>query len=156
MSDKDKKDAGSSKGTAKKGKKKLLIIIVAAVALLAAGGGAFVMLGTGSKTSAAATQAAAIAKPGKIVTLDALTVNLAGGHYLKFELALQCTSVTASEAPDTNKEIDIVISEFADRNMADLSSEAGRKAVKADLVKKLNAEYPNQFMDVYFTQFVMQ
>jgi flagellar FliL protein len=150
----DKKEADSAKGPAKKGKKKLLIIIViAAVLVVGAGAGAFLMLGTGKKT---ASTAAVVIKPGKIVTLDALTVNLTGGHYLKFQLALQCTTVTASASPDTNEEVDIVISEFADRNMADLSSDAGRDAVKKDLVKKLNAKYPNQFMDVYFTQFVMQ
>jgi len=68
---------------AKKSKKKLLIIIAAAVLLLGGGGAGayFTFLSGPSKPKPP--------EPGKVVPLDAITVNLSEGHFLKLKLALQ-------------------------------------------------------------------
>lgn len=139
----DKDAAGKKAG----GKKKKLIII-AAGALALAGFGGYLMLGTSSSSAPAAP------KPGKVLALDAITMNLADGHYLKIKLALQETAAAGSL--DGSQALDLTISEFSNRSVAELSSNAARDAVKADLTKKIAKAYDDQVMGLYLTEFVMQ
>jgi len=141
----------------KKKSKKMLIIIIAAVVLLGGGGaGGYLMLAGGS--SGTPTPAASPSlKPGKVTALDPITVNLAGGHYLKIGVALQgIDGVAEAGAPDASRIADLTISEFTDRDLAQLSSEQGRVKIKAELLKKIQDAYPEAVMDLYFTEFVMQ
>ncbi len=71
------------------------------------------------------------------------------------KLSLQLTSKAGKET-DGSKALDLAIEEFSNRPMADLSSSAGRTKAKAELLAKLETAYPEEVMDVYFTQFVMQ
>ena len=134
---------------AKKSKKKLLIIIAAAVLLLGGGGAGayFAFLSGPSKPKPP--------EPGKVVPLDAITVNLSEGHFLKLKLALQATA-TVAEAPDGSKALDIAIDQFSNRTVAELSSNAARDQAKKQLRDKVNKAYEGDVMDVYFTEFVMQ
>ena len=148
----DAKDAKDEK-PAKKSKRKLLII-VAAVLLLVAGGAGYVMLGAGSSSTPAV---ATSPKPGKVTTLDAVTVNLASGHYLKVQIGLLGVEGAADAgAPNTPRVTDLIISEFSNREMAELSSDQGRIKIKTDLLAKLQSAYPDQVMGIYFLEFVMQ
>ena len=149
MATKPKSAEGSTEGTApaKKSKKKLMIIAVAALVLL---GGGYKVLG-GKKKDAAPPPP----KPGAVLTLDPITINLAGGHYLKLGLALQATK-TAKEDLDGSKALDLAITEFSNRSVAELSSTKARTAAKADLLKKVIKAYEKDVMDIYFTEFVMQ
>src|SRR5947207_4079752 len=115
---------------AKKSKKKLLIIIAAAVLLLGGGGAGayFTFLSGPSKPKPP--------EPGKAVPLDAITVNLSEGHFLKLKLALQATA-TVAEAPDGSKALDIAINEFSNRSVAELSSNAQRAKMKEELKGKI-------------------
>jgi flagellar FliL protein len=131
---------------AKKSKKKLIIIAVA-VLVLAGGGYKFL----GGKKSATPPPP----KPGAVLALDAITINLSGGHFLKLGLALQATASAKADL-DGSKALDLSIVEFSNRSVAELSSNKARGAVKADLLKKVVKAYDKDVMDLYFTEFVMQ
>src|SRR5689334_18466764 len=130
-------EKGAAKDGEKPKSKKKLLVIVAAVLLVVAGVGGYLMFAGGSsKTPAAKPKPVA----GAVVALDALTVNLAGGHYLKVKIALQLTA-TADAKTDGSKALDLAVAEFTDRPMADLSSADGRAKVKADLLAKVGKAY---------------
>jgi hypothetical protein len=63
---------------------------------------------------------------------------------------------SSSSDPDGSKALDIAISEFSNRPLAELASNAARDKAKAELRKKINKAYEGHVMDVYFTEFVMQ
>ncbi|WP_127498443.1 flagellar basal body-associated FliL family protein [Actinoplanes solisilvae] len=139
----------------KKSKKMLLIIIAAAVVLLGGGGaGAFFMLKGDSAE-------AAVVEKGSVTPIeDALTINLADGHYLKLKFSLQQTADAGAESVDTSEAINLAIDEYTGKKVAELSTEKGRDAIKADLLKKIERVYIEEdkkmVMDIYYTQFVTQ
>jgi flagellar protein FliL len=131
-----------------KSKKKLLVIAV--LALLLGGGGAggyFFFLAGDSEPPPP--------EPGVVAPLEAITVNLAGGHFLKVRIALQATA-EAAEAPDGSKALDLTINEFSNRSVAELSSNKARGKAKEELKQKVVEAYEGEVMDLYFTEFVMQ
>lgn len=138
-------EASAAEVPAKKSKKKLIIIVVAVLAL--AGGGWFMFLKPKGPPPPPA--------PGAVVKLDAVTLNLSKGHFLKLGLALQATT-TAKEPPEGSKALDIAISTFSDKDPAELSSNEARETIKEALVKQVEKAYEGDVMDVYFTEFVMQ
>ncbi len=132
---------------AKKSKKKLIIIVVAVLVVGLAG---YHFMGPKKAP-----------KPGPpveglVISMDATTLNLADGHFLKLQLGLQEIKGKGGAELDTSKAADIAVSEFTNKTVASLSTDAAREAVKADLLKKLQVAYPKELMDVYFKQFVMQ
>jgi flagellar FliL protein len=133
-------------GGKKKSKKKLIMIVV--VVLLLAGGGYFMF---GKKKSGPPPAP----KPGAVVVIPAITVNLAGGHFLKLGLALQATAKVKTP-PDGSQALDIAITELSYKSVAELSSNKARDAIKTTLRKKVIKAYADEVMDVYFTEFVMQ
>ena len=140
----------------KKSKKMLMIIVIAAVVLLGGGGAGafFVMKGDSA-------EAAAEPEKGSITALeDALTINLADGHYLKLKFSLQQTADAGAESVDTSEAIELAIDEYTGRTVAELSTEKGRAAVKTDLLHKIEKAYTEEdvkhVMDIYYTQFVTQ
>jgi flagellar FliL protein len=136
---------------AKKSKKKLIIILLAVVLLAGGGVGAFLMFGGSSGKPAAKPKPV----PGKVVALDAITVNLSGGHYLKIHLALQLTA-TAGEELDGSQALDLTVAEFSNHDMAEYASQQGRSKAKAQLLTAVEKAYEDKVMDIYFTEFVMQ
>jgi len=148
---KDEKDAAAE--APKKSKKKMLmIIVIAAVVLIGGGVGAFLTL-KGSSAQAAP-------KKGVVTALEeALTVNLADGHYLKMQFSLQQTA-DASEAVDTSQALNIAIDEYTGKSVAELSTEKGRDALKEEMLQKVVKAYTvdgtKEVMDIYYTQFVTQ
>jgi len=148
------KDAKSTEETpTKRSKKKLMIIIIAVVVLLGGGAGGYLMLKPGG------AEAEPEPEPGLVVVLDAITINLADGHYLKLKLTLQAT-VDVAEAPDGSKALDAAISLYSNRPMAELLTNDARDKSKADLktaiVKAYTVAKTKEIMDVYFTTFVIQ
>ena len=145
---------------AKKKSKLPLIIIIVVIALGATGAGAYMLL-KGDDTTAGAAAAAEKSEPGEVVKLDAVTINLADGHYLKMAFALQATA-DAAEAPDGSKAMDIAIATYTDMPIAELSTAKGRETAKAEFRKKIEEAYMDEetkksaVMDVYLTQFVTQ
>jgi flagellar protein FliL len=150
------KDEGEGDKEKKKGSKKLLIIVVAAVVLLIGGGvGAYFAFFASSGEEEAHPEPT----PSAVVVAEAITVNLADGHYLKIAIALQ-TTTEAHEAVDTSKALDIVISQFSNLEVAELSTSKQREAEKAELTEKVVEAYTQEgheyVMAVYFTEFVIQ
>jgi flagellar FliL protein len=141
--------ADEATAPAKKSKKKLMIIVLA-VLLLGGGGGAYFMLGSKSKSAAKPKPVA-----GVVVPLDAITVNLAGGHYLKIHLALQATA-TAGDKLDGSAALDLTVAQFSNHDMAEFASAAARAKAKEELLKAVETAYEGKVMDIYFTEFVMQ
>jgi flagellar FliL protein len=150
MSKKDTTEVEATEPKPKFTKKKIMLLAVAAVALTVAGVAGKTML-------AGPTEKAP--EPGGVIAMDSVTVNLAGGHYLKMKLALQAT-VDAAEGeggdPDGSKALDIAIGRYSNMPMAELSSVSGRAKAKADLLTDVKKAYDDKIMDIYFTEFVMQ
>lgn len=144
-----KDDKDSADTPPKKSKKKLLILI-AGVLLIVASGAGFVIMSGGKSGPTAPT-------PGTIIPLDAITVNLASGHYLKVKIVLQGTSSAGAEL-DGNQALDLAISEFTNHAMAEYATQEGRDKAKKDLLTAMAAthEYKGKVMDIYFAEFVMQ
>lgn len=158
-------DAGASKGKGKKGKKEkkaggrsnLLPAVVLAIGLAA--GGYFMGGSGGSSTAGAESSATTTEPPGEIATMDSISVNLADGHFLKVGLGVQLSeSADAENFPKgpMSKVKDLLISEVGGADMATLSTDAGREALKAELTKKAAKEFDGEVLGFYFTDFVMQ
>ena len=139
-------DEGKGKKEKKGGKKKLLII-VAAVLVVAGAAYWFVL-----KPSGGAEEGP---KPGLIVALEPTQINLASGHYLKLGIALQLVE-GASEEVDGSKALDATIDLFSGQDVADISKEETRKALKRKLGSELEERYDGEVLGVYFTEFVTQ
>ncbi|WP_435768380.1 flagellar basal body-associated FliL family protein [Nocardioides sp. SYSU DS0651] len=129
----------SSKG----GKKKLLIILVLVGALGAAGWFFFL------KPSKAAEP-----KPGEVVLIEPIQVNLAGGHYLRLGLALQLTD--KAHGADGSKAADAAITVFSGRPVAEVNKPEVREKLRHELDEELHHRYHGEVMGVYFTEYVTQ
>ena len=156
---KKKADGDEAKG----GKGKTMAMgLVMAIGIL---GGLKGFVLSGGKAAASGVATTTTTKPGPIVTLDPITVNIAGDRFLKIGLGLQLSGKHAGEpAPkDSNdptkgfaKALDLTIETFGGHAYDSLVTPEGRKAAKEELVKKLEAAYPDEVEGVYFTDFVMQ
>jgi flagellar FliL protein len=131
--------------TPKKSRRMLIIGIVAVLAILGGGAYFFVLKPSGPTTP----------KPGVVLPLDSIQINLAGGHYLRLGIALQETT-TAGEDIDGSKALDAAIELFSGQSMTALNQGQPREALKAKLSHELTGLYDGQVMGVYFTEFVTQ
>jgi flagellar FliL protein len=138
---KDAQEPGGGQGS----KKKLIIILVA---VLAVGGGAYKFL--------------VPKKPGPpvggvVVPIDATTLNLTDGHYLKIAVGVQLVAGKATaESFATSQASELIIDEFANRSVESLSTNAARKKLTVQLVAKVKKAYKGEVFDVFITQFVTQ
>jgi flagellar protein FliL len=143
--------AGAEPAEAKKPKKSLFKskkFLIAVAAVLAIGGGAYTFL-----------KPTPVVPPsgGEVVAMDATTLNLSGGHYLKIAVAIQLVKGKAtSDAFSTSHAAELVIDEFSNRTVASLSTNKARKALTQDLLNKIKDAYPEEVFDVFVTQFVTQ
>lgn len=148
------KDAGGKPDAGEKAprsKKKLIIVVLV---LLLVGAGGYLKF-------VKAAPAEAAPKPGTVLKLEPITLNLAEGHYLKLTLALQFTAAASAAAehgdkPDGSRALDAAIAQLSNRKIVELNSAGARAKVKADLMKEIGEAYEHKVMDVYFTEFVMQ
>jgi flagellar FliL protein len=149
--DKSKKADAKSRKTDGKGKSKKKLIIIGAVALLAVGGGLkFTVLAGPAKVK--------VPVPGPVIPMDEMTLNLTGGHFLRIKIGLETIlgGGHGAEELDTSKAAQIVLSQFSNRSPAELTGEAARTKAKDQLLVKVKEAYPDQILDVYYTEFVMQ
>lgn len=138
-----------SGGESKRSRKKIVLIVLAIMLAIGGANAGFYYWYLAPPPKPKALQ------PGKVVGLDAITVNLSDGHYLKIRIALQTTK-DLKEPPDGSKALDITIAQFSNRSVGELSSNPAREQAKAQLRKKITEAYPGQVMDVFLTEFVMQ
>jgi flagellar FliL protein len=147
-------DAGAD-GAPAGGRRKRLVLLLGAVLLLAGGATAwFLLLGPGASAEAAEPKAEEV-ELGDVVTVGPISINLAGGHYLKLGLGLQ-TVAEVAHAPDGSLALDAAISLYSGRSMEELTDPTAREALKEELRHTLEEEYHHDVVDVYFTEYVMQ
>jgi flagellar FliL protein len=137
------KDEAEQAAGPPRSKKKLIMIVVAVLAL--GGGGYWFFL----KPTPAGPP-----KPGEVVTLEPIQINLAANHYLRVGIALQL--VQGAEKVDGSKALDATIDEFSGLGMPDVNDPAKRATYKKALEKELEHRYEGNVMEVYFTEFVTQ
>jgi flagellar FliL protein len=135
---------------AKKGGKKKLIIIAAPVLLLLIGAAVWFFLLRGGEAEAEPAPL-----PGAVVRMDPISINLAGGHYLKVGIALQAT-IDAHEEPEGSHAQDLAVSKLSGRTVEELADPAAREAIKAELVHEVTESYAHSVMDMWFYEFVTQ
>jgi flagellar FliL protein len=136
--------AGPKKRSVLKSKK----FLIAVVLVLVAAGGAYKFL---------VPHPAGPPQGGDVVALDATTLNLTGGHYLKIAISVQLVKGKAAATDfSTSQAAQLTIEEFSNRTVASLSSNAARQRLVADLLTKLKKTYPGEVYDVFVTQFVTQ
>jgi flagellar protein FliL len=133
-------DAGDA--PAKRSRKKLIMVLVAV--LVVGGGGYWFMR----------PKPASAPKPGEVVKLEPIQINLATSHYLRVGIALQM--VQGAAKADGSKALDATIDEFSGLQMAEVNDPAKRAVLKKELVKELGKRYDGDVMGVYFTEFVTQ
>ena len=152
------KDDKEATAEAPKKSKKMLMIIILAVVLLGGGGaGAWFFF---LKGDAAEAKEPAPVKGAVVAIENTMTINLADAHYLKLGFALQMTEEAGEEEIDTSEAIDLAIDQYTGAKIAELETEKGREATKAELLEKIekayNVEDKHLVMGIYFTSFVTQ
>lgn len=136
-----------------KGSKKKLLIIALVVLLVAGGAGYWFFLRPAGGTPKAHATPAPVA--GEVLSVDAISINLADGHYLRLGMGLQLTKETKT-APNPARALDLAITEFSGHTVAEVSDPATRDKMKAELLTSLEKAYKGEVMDVYLTNFVTQ
>ncbi len=140
----------------KKGKKKLVLILLAVVLVLGGGAGWYFLMGPGAAPAdAAAAEPEPEPEPGEVLTVEAVSINLAGGHYLRLGIALQLTTEVHEEISSAHA-LDLAIALFSGRTVEEVSSPEGRDRLKDELRHQLDEAYHGEVMDVYLTDYVTQ
>ena len=97
--------------------------------------------------------------------LEAMSINLTGGNYLRVTVSLGlCPGVVgdggegAAAVPGLNTAPakDIIVTTLSGNSMATLQEPEGRENIKALLTQRLAAAYPEEIYEIYFLEFVMQ
>lgn len=155
-------DGGEDGEVQAKGGKKKMLILGTVVALAVAGAGYFFVLAP--KNAAAAAEAsgeeAVEEEPvelGAVMVVESVSINLAGGHYLRLGLGLQLSADAGAHGePDTARALDLAIELFSQQSLEAVNDPAQRAALKAELLHQLEETYHGEVIDVYFTDFVTQ
>jgi flagellar FliL protein len=137
MADDDDKKEEEEEAEARGGGKKKLIIIIVPVVLILVAAAYFLFLKP--KSDPGAPEELAEPTPGAVVTLDPITVNLAGSHFLKLGMAIQPTA--SAKEVSGSKALDLAINEFSGMTIDQLSESEGRNAAKEELVARVKLSY---------------
>ncbi len=161
-------------GEKKKGGGKMMPAAMVSIALVAAG---YFVGGRGGGGAATTTVTSVVTvvdtepEIDHIVNLEAVNVNLAGGHYLRVAVSLGMAASAEEEgaAPAAEGEgaatatteptapaADLVLSTFSGKTMEELSTLEGRIAARESLQEGLKEFYGEEVLTVFFTEFVMQ
>lgn len=169
------KEGKKGKEKKEKGKSNLVPAIVVAIGLIFAGK----MLGGGKSATPATALPVATAtaessdtldckvedikkppKEGPVDKLDAISINLANGHYAKVGIALQLSSAVNLETFKAEgaevKALDKVIAVIGGRDMAEFGSPQAIEAVKEKITEEVRPAFKCEVLEVLFTEFVMQ
>lgn len=125
------------------------LVIVAALVVAAAAGWFLLRPGAASEAEPAEVEL------GTVQAVEPISINLAGGRYLRLGLGLQLTAEVAEDV-DTVKALDLAIALFSQRSVEEISTAEGRDALKRELAAQLTEVYEGEVVDVYFSNFVYQ
>jgi flagellar FliL protein len=122
--------------------------LIAVVGVLVLGGGAYKF---------AVPHPPAPPTGGDVVAVDPMTVNLAGGHYLKIAISVQLVKRKATAGDfDTSHASELVIDEFSNRSMDAVEAGGKRQKLIKALRDSIKKAYPGKVYDVFLTQYVGQ
>ncbi len=93
-------------------------------------------------------------KPGEVMVLEPVQLNLAAGRYLRVGLALQLAE--GVKEVDGSRALDATITRFSGLPLSALDETKERDQLKAELTDKLTQLYPDEVLDSYFVEFVTQ
>lgn len=138
-----------------------LLVVLLVVVLLGGGAAWWFLMGPGAQEETAEEPPAAVGtdgrpvgEPGEVLTTEAISINLANGHYLRIGLGLQLSA--DAEEVSTAKALDATISLFSGRPVGEVTELESRDALKEQLLHTLWEIYDGDVLDVYFTDFVTQ
>ncbi|MBM7516419.1 flagellar basal body-associated FliL family protein [Nocardioides nitrophenolicus] len=126
------------------GRGRTIGIAVLVLALLGGGAWFFVLKPSGDSAP----------KPGDVVSLESIQINLAGGHYLRLGMALQLTKGT--KEADGSKALDAAITVFSGLPVGEVNKPDVRETLRKQLLDQLEVRYHHEVMEVYFTEYVTQ
>ncbi|WHP16575.1 flagellar basal body-associated FliL family protein [Cellulomonas sp. ES6] len=125
-------------------------LVVVAALVVAAGAGWFLLRpGAASETEPTEVEL------GTVQAVEPISINLAGGRYLRLGLGLQLTAEVPEDV-DTVKALDLAIALFSQRPVEEIRTAEGRDALKRELAAQLTEVYEGEVVDVYFSNFVYQ
>jgi flagellar protein FliL len=154
-------DAEGTKTAQPKGKSKKTRLLLAVVLLAGAAGGYVLKGGGAGEEPAGASATTAPPKPGAMVDIEPLSLNLADGRYLRVGVAVQLVDGEGGEAEEWLAEHgpvirDLLIQQLGGAYVADLATAEGREAVRTALLEKADEHLDDDLYALYFTEFVMQ
>ena len=132
-------------------KKKSKSLVMGALVLLIVAAGAYIFL-TSGKDAAAGPPVPP--ETGTVQSVEAMSLNLVDGHYLRLGLGLQL--VKGVETVDDARARDAAITLFSGRSVKDVATAEGRAKLKVELSKSLVELYEGDVLGVYLTEFVTQ
>ncbi len=141
----------------KGGGKKRLFIILGALVLVAVAAAVYLFVLKPGDAAAAEPTPEPTPTPvaGAVLKIDPVSVNLAGGHYLRLGLALQLTADVA-EDPDPSKALDLAIAWYSGRPIDEVTDSTTREELKEGLLDQIEEAYDGEVMDLYLTDYVTQ
>lgn len=143
-------------------KSRRLPSVVIGVAILAAAAAAYWMLlgpgaGPAEDEAAEGEHAAEEVELGPVQVVDSVSVNLAGGHYLRLGLGLQLSAEAGGHGElDVAKALDAAIALYSGREVSELADVQARDDLKHELSSTLDELYHGEVVGVYYTDFVTQ
>ena len=141
----------------KKGGKKKLVIIVVVLAVVGMAAKMTVLKKPAEESAGGTTTTLA---GGELVPVEAMSVNLADGHYLKIGVAIELVEGEQAKefekSGETNKVRDLIISTASTRGVAELATPEGKAAFKEELDHGAAELYEESYHGIYLTDFVMQ
>ncbi len=143
---------------ARKKRSNLIPALIVAVGLLGAG----FMVRTADKGDESTDSAAAEEElvPGEIVQLEPMTLNLADGRYLRLGLAVELVEGVPGaewmEHGGSSRYMDLIIDRIGERTGEEIVAAGGRDDLK-ELLRDGGAElFPEEFSEIYVTEFIVQ
>lgn len=136
-------------------KKKPMLLVIVLVLALAGGGGWYFLTGSSGEEAAAAP----VVESGPVVDLEAMTLNLSDGRYLKIGLSLEVTEEAAhatEEGVNGAKARDAAISILGQSTYDEMLVPRSRAAAIKELSAEIEERYEGEVLHVYVTEFVMQ
>lgn len=127
----------------KSGKGRMIVIVLVVLALVGAGWWFFLRPAGDTEP-----------KPGEVVKLEPLQVNLAAGHYLRLGIALQL--VEGAHEVEGSKALDAAIDVFSGLPVGEVNRPDQREKLRHALDEELHERYHGEVLGVYFTEFVTQ
>lgn len=138
------------------GMKQILFIVGPLLLLGIAAGVYFMFFANSGEEKAPEKEPEPVA--GAVVQIDAHSLNLADGHYLRLGLALQLTEEAGEEVElDPAPALDAAITLFSGKSVAEVTDPQTREELRAELLELLQEHYGEEIvMGVYFSDFVTQ